>query len=309
MTSPQHPYSQQQTSGVYRESSPLMDTVATELRITARIFHETWGGIARSGWMNLIIVVTMAAILSIFGVLTAFVVETQLLFDHIGTGFEISAYLKPGTDPVAAQATIMRMPHVEKSQLIPKEKAWEEMRTSLDIRGMDNPLPDAIHVQADDPVSISALSAELQRLNGVDEVYVAKDLLSKVRDTSRLVSFIGIIVALFMGAMTLFVISNTIHLLIEGRSREIEILRMMGVGNWFIRLPLLLQGGLYGLAGAVIAYIPLNVAVFYLQELFARMQFSTSGYSVKVVFIVLLLMGVLVGAGGALVSIRKYLRV
>ncbi|MFN8614771.1 MAG: permease-like cell division protein FtsX [Vampirovibrionales bacterium] len=196
-----------------------------------------------------------------------------------------------------------------KSQLVPREKAWEEMRTSLDIRGMENPLPDAIHVQSDDPQNIAALATELQRLPEVDEVYVAKDLLKKVRDISRLVSFIGLVVAVFMGAMTLFVISNTIHLLIEARSREIEILRMMGVGNWFIRLPLLLQGALYGLAGAIIAYIPLNVAVYYMQELFARLQFSTSDYSVKVVFIILLLMGVLVGAGGALVSIRKYLRV
>ncbi|MFN8614770.1 MAG: hypothetical protein U0003_02525 [Vampirovibrionales bacterium] len=66
MTAPQ--LTPSPSAGSYTgDHAPLMDTVATELRIAARIFHETWGGIMRSGWMNLIIVVTMGAILSIFG--------------------------------------------------------------------------------------------------------------------------------------------------------------------------------------------------------------------------------------------------
>ena len=59
-------------------TAPLMDNVATELRISGRLLQETWGGLKRTGWMNLVIIITMASILSIFGTLSAFMLETQL---------------------------------------------------------------------------------------------------------------------------------------------------------------------------------------------------------------------------------------
>lgn len=290
-------------------TSTISDAVSTELRITGRIFQETWGGIIRSGWMNAVILVTMAAILSIFGTLLAFIIETELLFDHLGTGFEISAYLKPGANLSEVKTTILQQPGVAKIQVITKEKAWDELKTALDIDRMENPLPHAIHVKSKNPDRVATLATKIEALPGVDEVNFAKQLIQRMRHFSNIVSGIGLLIAIFLGVMTLFVISNTIHLLIEARGREIEILRMMGVGNWYIRLPFLFQGALYGLCGALIAYFPLLGAVYSLGELFNKLQFSTSGYSLNIVFVIMLLMGVTVGAGGAANSIRKYLRV
>jgi len=83
----------------------------------------------------------------------------------------------------------------------------------------------------------------------------------------------------------------------------------MGVGNWYIRLPFLLQGASYGLAGALIASIPLNFVENYIDQLFAYFQFSTSHYSLGAVFLLLVLMGMVVGAGGSATSTHKYLRI
>ncbi len=290
-------------------SLTVADAISTELRITARIFQETWGGILRSGWMNLVIIVTMAAILSIFGTLLAFVIETELLFEHMGTGFEISAYLKPEAKLETVKANVLRQPGVARIQVVTRESAWNEMKQALDISNMDNPLPDTIHIKSNAPERLATLASQIEQLDGVEEVNYAKQLIQRLRSFSNLISAIGLVIALFLGAMTLFVISNTIHLLIEARSREIEILRMMGVGNWFIRLPLLFQGSFYGLSGALIAYLPLLGAVYTIGELFGKLQFSTSGYSLNIVFVIMLIMGVTVGAGGAANSIRKYLRV
>jgi cell division transport system permease protein len=285
------------------------DAISTELRITGRIFQETWGGIVRSGWMNVVILVTMAAILSIFGTLLAFVIETELLFDHLGTGFEVSVYLRPDASVNKVKTRLLKHPGVEKVQVVTKEQAWSELKEALDIERMDNPLPHAIHVKSKNPKQVEALATELEAMEGIEEVNYAKQLIQKMRNFSNVVSAVGLLIAVFLGVMTMFVISNTIHLLIEARSREIEILRMMGVGNWYIRLPFLFQGAAYGLCGALIAYFPLLGAVYSLGELFNKLQFSSSGYSLNIVFVIMLLMGVIVGAGGAANSIRKYLQV
>ncbi len=289
-------------------SSLVMDSITTELRIAKRICEETIGGVRRSGWMNLVIVITMAAILSVFGTLFAFIVETQLFFQHFGSGVEISVYLKDGATLANVKSEIIRdIPHVKAIESVTKENAWMEMQKSLQVSEFENPLPDTLHIRMTDQEYIEGAVEQLKKFREVEQVSYAHDFLEKLRGASSAISGVGMIVSLFLGMMTLFVISNTIHLLIEARSREIEILRMMGVGNWYIRLPFLFQGAVYGLVGALIAYIPLSIVVTYINNVFESFHFSTSGYSLGFVSTVLVLMGILVGAGGAANSVRKYL--
>lgn len=286
-----------------------MDSIATELRIAGRIVHETVGGLRRSGWMNVVITITMAAILGIFGTIFAFLIETQLFFQNIGAGFEISVYLKDTARLDDVKPQIAALGNVKSMEIIPKERAWADMQKNLNAPDIDNPLPDTIHVRMAAKELIPGAVERIQRLPGVDEVSYARAFLKKLETISNVVSGVGFLLSLFLGGMTMLVISNTIHLLIEARGREIEILRMMGVGNWFIRLPFLFQGALYGLFGALIAYLPLSVAIHYLQALFETFEFSSSGFSLSFVFTVLALMGILVGAGGAANSVHKYLKI
>jgi cell division transport system permease protein len=289
----------------------FMDNVATEIRIVWRIGLETWGGVRRTGWMNLIIIVTMASILSIFGTLSAFVLETQLFVENIGSALEISVYAKDDASTEKMHAQIKEMPTVKSVALIPKEQAWSEMKADLPVSDMitRNPLPDTFHVQVKDQNEIKPTVDLLKTLPGVEAVNYAKSVLEKLQGLSRVTSVVGLAVSIFLGTLTFFIISNTIHLLIEARGREIEIMRMMGVGNWYIRLPFLLQGAGYGLVGALIAFIPLNFVENYINQLFAYFQFSTSHYSLGTVFMMLLLMGMIVGSGGAATATHKYLRI
>lgn len=287
----------------------VMDNLATELRITGRILQETVGGIRRTGWMNLIIVITMASILSIFGTLFAFVLETQLFVENIGSALKISVYASEDANLTDLRREILAMPNVKSIQLVTKEQAWEDMKQHYQVPDIKNPLPDTLHVQMADKKAIPPTVETLKGLKGVDDVNYAKSVLDRLESVSRITSLVGLVVSIFLGVLTFFIISNTIHLLIQARSREIEILRMMGVGNWYIRLPFLFQGAIYGLLGAFIAYIPLSIAEHYINVIFNYFQFSTSNYSLGVVFIVLILMGVFVGAGGAATAVHKYLKI
>lgn len=289
----------------------FMDNVAMEIRIASRIFQETLGGMKRTGWMNLIIIVTMASILSIFGTLSAFVLETQLFVENIGSALEISVYASDQANVPRLREEIGDLPTVKTVTLIPKEQAWTEMKKDLPVSDMitKNPLPDTFHVQVKAQDEIKPTVERLKSLYGVEAVNYAKSVLEKLEGLSRITSFVGLVVCIFLGTLTFFIISNSIHLLIEARGREIEIMRMMGVGNWYIRLPFLLQGAAYGLVGALISFLPLNVVEGYIDQLFSYFQFSTSHYSVGVVFLVLILMGMIVGAGGAATATHKYLRI
>lgn len=290
-------------------SSHFMDNMATEIRITGRVLQETWGGMVRTGWMNLIIVVTMASILSIFGTLSVFVLETQLFVENIGSALKISVYAKDNARIGDLQAEITQLPTVKDVELITKEDAWTDMKKHYQVPDIQNPLPNTFHVQVKDQEQIKPTVEKLKTLNGVEEVTFAKSVLEKLQGVSRITSVIGLVISIFLGTLTFFIISNTIHLLIEARGREIEIMRMMGVGNWYIRLPFLLQGAFYGLLGALIALLPLVAAQHYIGQLFNYFQFSTSNYSFSVVTLVLFLMGIIVGSGGAATSTHKYLKI
>jgi cell division transport system permease protein len=287
----------------------VLETLQTELRITGRILIETLGGLRRSGWMNLVIVVTMASILSIFGTLFAFVTEVDLFTKNIGAGLVISVYTKDSADLDTVTASIKEMPNVQMVEVVPREKAWDEMKQVYQVPEIQNPLPDTLHVQMTSQDLIPPMVSKLEALEGVEKVNYSQSILTKLEQVAKVTSVVGLVVSLFLGTLTLFIISNTIHLLIEARSREIEILRMMGIGNWYIRLPFLFQGATYGLVGAMIAYIPLTVAVYYINELFTYFQFSTSGFSQGFVFMIMLLMGILVGAAGAAFSVHRYLKI
>lgn len=287
----------------------IIGSLTTELRITGRILRETVMGIKRTGWMNVIIVITMASILSIFGIVMAVILEMGVLIRNVGSELEISAYLKDDASMVQVREEILKLPHIKKLTLISKEKAWADMQQEYPMPDIDNPLPDTIHLQMTNENHIPATVEKLKTFPQIEAVQYAKQILDKVRTITQGATLVGVAVSLFLGTLTLFIISNTIHLLIQAKSREIEILRMMGVGNWYIRLPFLIQGAAYGLAGALVSALPMSVAVFYVTRLFQYLGFQTSDMTTNYVLMLLVLMGILVGSGGAAVAIHKYLKV
>lgn len=286
-----------------------MESLTTELRITGRIFRECVLGIKRTGWMNVIILITMASILSIFGMVMAVVLEMGVLLKQIGAELEISVYLKDSADTQVVERKIAELPHTSKITFISKEKAWADMQEEFPLTEIANPLPNTFHVQLSDVNEIPQIVDQLKAMPEVENVNYVKNILDKIRGITKGASAVGVGVSIFLGLLTTFIISNTVHLLIEAKSREIEILRMMGVGNWYIRLPFLLQGAFYGLVGSIVAYFPLSWAISMLNYFFSFFQFQTSTTTFLYVMVMLIFMGIMVGAGGATFAVRKYLHI
>ena len=120
-------------------------------------------------------------------------------------------------------------------------------------------------------------------------------------------------IALFLGAATLFIIVNTIRLTVFARRKEVEIMKYVGATDWFIRWPFMLEGMTLGFLGAVVANILLNISYASLMNTIhatlAFLPLLPTQPLMTYLTIFLLLAGIGIGALGSYISLRKFLRV
>lgn len=286
-------------------------SILTEFRIINRLIGETLKGLGRTGLMNIIIIGTMAAILSIFGCLFHASLGISNFVDSLGAEMQISAYLKDKVSPQTVSKNIIdQIAYIKEIKIIPKEKAWDDLKKQMDVPAITNPLPDTLRIKVTDNKHIDMVVNRIRQMRGVESIQYAQQLAKKIQTIADITKAAAIVILVCLGSLTLFIISNTIQLVIQARKQEIEILRMMGVSNWYIKSPYILQGAFYGLSGALLSLIPLYIAQNYLNKFFDFFQVGiTNNVNIHTVVLTLLMMGVLVGASGSIISVRKYLKV
>ncbi len=281
----------------------------SSIRIMYRIAMETIYGLKRTGLINIAIIAAMAAILTIFGALFRTSFSLSSFVDKLGDAFEISVYLKSNTDPVYMTTRIKEIEHVKKVTIITKEQAWSEMNKDMDVSGMENPLPDTLHVTVDDPKNISGVCDNIKKLSGIENMSYAQEIAKKLQTVTTVFNTVTVLVLVVVALLTIIIINCTIQLVIQSRKDEIEIMRLMGVSNWYIKIPLILQGAIYGFLGAVISLIPLNTVQNGLLKLHAFLNVSPSEFAMNTVVFCLFLMAIFFSAGGSMLSIKKHLQV
>lgn len=281
----------------------------TELRIIYRIIMETFNDIKRTGIVNLVIITTMAAILTIFGGLFRTTLSVSTFAHEMGSVLEISVYLKPSAHPRAMSREIKKIDHVQKVELITKQKSWSDLKREIDIPDIENPLPDTLHVKVDKPENINAVFAQVKGMPGIADMSYAQELAKKIQFLNQVVNTTTIFVVIIVAILTITIINNTIQLVIQSRKEEIEIMRLMGVSNWYIKIPLIMQGALYGFFGATVALIPLNIIQNMLNNVHKFFLIPSPLFAENIVIMTMFFVGILFGAGGSFLSIKKHLQV
>lgn len=281
-----------------------------ELRILYRLTAETFYDIKRTGIVNLVIITTMAAILTIFGAFFRSAMSISSFAHELGNVLEISVYLKSGTDTNIAKNRIKEFEHVENVKIIPKDVSWANLKREMSLPDVSNPLPDTLHVKVDKPENITAVFNNIKELKSVvEDMSYAQELAKKIQTLNHVVNTITVLVVIIMGILTITIINNTIQLVIQSRKEEIEIMRLMGVSNWYIRFPLIMQGAFYGFAGSIIAILPLNLVQNGLNNVHQFFMVPSPLYAHSIVLITMFAMGILFGAGGSFLCIKKHLQV
>ena len=280
-----------------------------ELRIIYRITLEAVYGIKRTGWINLAIITTMAAILTIFGALFRVTLSLPAFVEALGNSLEISVYIKSDSNTDAVAKEVRQIEHVDRVKIIPKEKSWSDLRREFDVADMENPLPDTLHVKVDKPENINVVFNKIKTYNGVEDLNYAQDIAKKMQLFNNVIHSTTLIVVVLVAILTITIINNTIQLVIQSRKEEIEIMRLMGVSNWYIKIPLILQGAIYGFAGAFISLFPLNGVNNLLIKVHQFFAVPNPILANNIVILVLFIIAVGFGAGGSMISIKKQLQV
>lgn len=280
----------------------------TELRITYRIIAEVIKGIGRTGLINIAIITTMAAILTIFGVIFRTTLSVSSIVNEMGSVLEISAYLNSNADVNQTIKEIKKIDKVIRVQYIPKDKSWQELKKELEVPDINNPLPETLHIKVKSPDHIDEVMTSLKNVHGISDMSYAKDLVQQFKMIDKISHTITFVVIIVACILTITVVNNTIELVIQSKKEEIEIMRLMGVSNWYIKFPLVLQGAIYGFLGAVIAVVPINIVQNYLQKMHAYFMMPCFPLAQSITIFFVLMLGVLFSAGGSFLSIKKHLQ-
>ncbi|MGE5585839.1 MAG: permease-like cell division protein FtsX [Bacillota bacterium] len=281
---------------------------------------EGWHSARRN--VSLISLGTIAASLFVLGALALILMNLDHISQSLQARIEIRAFLEDGLSPegvAAVREQIRGTDGVAQVAFVSKAEALRRLRGQLgeragllDVVG-DNPLPDAFDVKVEDPERTSEVAARISRIPGVLGVNYGQGFTEKLLATMRLVGVAGAAVAALFVAAVVFIVGNTVRLTVISRAREIEVMKLVGATDWFIRWPFLVEGMVVGLVGAAISGLLLfagyNLAVRYVAALAPFIPVITAPEPVAALCVALLLMGVLMGIVAGGVFVKRYLRV
>lgn len=286
------------------------------LRILLRVAKETIIGLKRSGWSNWLVISILAIALTIFGGVLQTTMTIKNMVSSWGSQLEISAYLKEGFEPREVAKTISQIPDVQIVEIVPKEVAWAEMQSHYKLAAVNNPLPNTLHIRLANPAAVEKTASRLQLISSIEHIRYPLKLARNLNKFRQFLEIAGLVITASLSAATLVVIGNTIHLVIQSKQREIEILSLTGVSPWFIKGPLILQGASYGTAAALIAASFLWAIHLYLDPYlheqllsFLPMTGVLTDSGLLPVFLVVLVLGVAVGAGGSAWTSGRYIKI
>jgi cell division transport system permease protein len=177
-----------------------------------------------------------------------------------------------------------------------------------------NPLPDAFEItpKRGEDVELIATKIPLGAGIGVEKVNYGKKTAKRILRVARIVEIVFLLAVVVLLAASTLLIANTIRLSIFSRRREIEVMKLVGATNWFVRGPFMLEGLITGLAGSVFAVVLLVLGrEIALPAILGHISDSSDAHALAFAWTALILLGfgVLLGAAGSGVTIRRFLRV
>lgn len=283
----------------------------------------------RNIWANrLMSVASIAVLLScliMIGSAFMVLVNIQQVIDSIEDMNVIVAYVESDVDEIQTKSLgddLAALKNVAGVEFVDKDTAFKEqieaMGTNADyFAEAENILPDTYKITVDDMESFDDTAREISQLPGIDSIRDNKDVavaLANIRSSVTYIS-VGIIVLLML--VSLFIISNTVRITMFSRRLEISIMKSVGATNGFIRWPFVIEGILLGIISAVLSL----GAVWGVYEIVKRSIVSMLGGIMGIgnnlidfkdylllLLAAFLVIGILSGVVGSMVSIRRYLK-
>jgi cell division transport system permease protein len=271
-------------------------------------------GLRRAKFSTFVSISTIFLSLVLIGIFIIFILNVQRVVTQIQSRMELEVFIDNSYTVTQAENLRQRILHIngiDSARYVSKEEALEIINRQLSQNILEildeNPLPSSFQVKLKPRFRSAAIaqqiSAQLRQLEGVDEVFYRQDLLIILEKYMR-IFMIGVLgIGLLLGAGAMFLVSNTIKLIIFSRSNVIEIMKLVGATRRFIRRPFVIEGIIQGLIGGLLAalffYLILKVVKLEIPGLILIDQKS---------YPFLIILGIIFGFIGSLFALRKFLR-
>jgi cell division transport system permease protein len=282
---------------------------------------RAWQGFWRNAAMSLAATATMTLMLILLAGFWALQAGVLAAIDLAEQKVQVVADLNDDATQVAInglEGQLKAMPQVRSVEYISKDQALANFRASRQAQGQDdlttylanNPLPASLNVSLWHTEDYAPVADFLRADPDVQKVQNAADIATRLSSVSDFLRTGGVVLLGVVGAIVLFIIINTIRLAVLGRSEEIEVMRLVGASDAFIRWPFVFEGALVGLLGAILTLTVLGAAADPLSRLMVDF-FQIVPLRVGTISrdVTLLVVGTGLGLGvlGAWVSVRTYL--
>ena len=312
------------TSGATNSVSGLSDRLRSWIAHHRRVCLSTISDLLKNLMSSLLTWLVIGIALALPSIL--FIILSSVA--QIGAGWggnpSVSVYLQTDLDEKAGKSLaneIVDSNYVESVHFVSRDVALKDFQERSGLRDVlsslnRNPLPHVIEVNlvSSDPLVLSDLKSLWLRDNRIAKVVIDLAWLERLNALLIFVERLVWILALILGLGVILIIGNTIRLAIENRRQEIEVTKLFGATDGFVRRPFLYLGFWFGVGGALIAMILLQLSLVMLsdpietlaqsyREDFALLGLGANG------FLLLLGAGAIMGIVGAAVAVSRHLKV
>jgi len=274
--------------------------------------------------VHLIGIGTMSIAFLIFYAFILIFVNINYWTEKQGKTLSMSIYFKDEPDKAEIEnikKELFLFPGVTIKQFVSKDDAMKSLRRKLGEKAglldglKQNPLPASLEItlsrDKDGDNLLYQLKTRLEEITVVDEVHYSQEWIKRFRVIMEAIKIVGMIFGGLLFLAALFIITNTIKLTIYSRKEEIEILKLVGATNRFVKIPFMIEGSIQGLLGGAVALFILFLA--YIIAI-TRIDISIGFSSLNIVFLspqiilFLLLMSVIIGFIGSTISLGRFFR-
>ena len=294
------------------------------IRIWIYYFKHAVSNILSNQWIHFISIGTISISLLLFGAFTLFFVNVNTWMVEWGQSLSMSVYLKDGIQRDVKdeiESIINGLPGAEITGYVSKEKAEVDLIAALGEQAglldgiTSNPLPASFEITFKDrkehKVDAKRIKVFLEQLDGVDEVQYSEQWLERFEGLIYILKLGGLIVGGLFSVAVLFIITNTIKLTIYSRRDEIEIFKLVGATDWFVKMPFLIEGAIQGVLSGFIALLILFLAY----SLFSLKTVHIFGLPVMdIVFLpygymlLIFIFSLLLGLTGSFIAVGRFFR-
>jgi cell division transport system permease protein len=302
----------------------------TKLR---RVVKEALNDFFRNGLLTTTTTLIMTLALLCVGIFMVMFLSTNQAIADLKDKIDIVVNFKDSASEAIIQqmkTELMARPTIKSVKYISKEDALNEFKSrdsvKVEVRDIvsseDNPLPRGLQIQATELSEYDYVSALTE--NGIYKPYVDssshddnKDLINNINESTKFVERLGLGLSAFFILVASLVVFNTVRLAVHFRSKEIEIMRLVGASETYIKTPFLIEGFLYGLFATVISSGLIFISIFALEEVvkssvverYVNMISPVYYREVGFITLVMFMVATVIGLGASWLSIRKNVKI